>query len=175
MATGPTYRVGYRRKRESKTNYKSRIKMLKSGLTRLVVRPSNKHILVQLVNYGEEGDKVEVTAKSTELGKHGWAHATGNLPAAYLTGFICGLKAKQKNVNEAILDFGMNVSAGSSRIYAALKGALDAGLDVKHDEKMLPSEERLSGAHITSYVEKSKNMVSDVANIKKKIENDLKK
>jgi len=173
MATGPTYRVDYRRKRESKTNFKTRVETLKSGIPRLVIRPSNKHILVQLVKYSENGDLIQATAHSKDLTKQGWTHSTGNLCAAYLTGFACGLKGKQKKMEEAILDLGMNTSVKGSRIYAALKGALDSGLKLNHDAEMLPSEERVSGAHIASYVKKSKDIHSDLTKIKEKIQNDV--
>ncbi|MDD5111401.1 MAG: 50S ribosomal protein L18 [Candidatus Altiarchaeota archaeon] len=175
MATGPTYRVGYRRKRDGQTNYKSRLKTLKSGLTRLVIRPSNKHIKAQLVSYEENGDLIVAAATSSELKKHGWAHATGNLPAAYLTGLLCGIRGKQKGVKDAILDFGMNTSVKGSRIYAALKGAVDGGLSISHDPKMLPDDGRLKGSHIASYKEKFKSMEADFSKTKTAIENDLKK
>lgn len=175
MAKGPRYRVGYRRKRQQKTNYKSRIKILKSGLTRLVVRPSSKHMLVQMVTYKEDGDRIEVTVTSKELKKYGWTHSTGNIPAAYLTGLICGLKGKKKKIVEAILDLGMNTSVKGSRIYATLKGALDSGMNIKHDEKMLPTEDRLTGVHVASHMQKSKDITSDFNKTKEKIENDLKK
>jgi large subunit ribosomal protein L18 len=175
MATGPTYRVDYRRKREQKTSYKNRMKILKSGLPRLVVRPSNKHLLVQLVEYREDGDVVAVTVKSTKLKEYGWKYATGNLPAAYLTGLLCGIAARKKNIAEAILDLGMNTSVHGSRIYAALKGALDGGLKISHDVKMLPPEDRIKGVHIASYVQKSKDMSSDVLKVKETIENESRK
>ncbi|MFH1126316.1 MAG: 50S ribosomal protein L18 [Candidatus Altiarchaeota archaeon] len=175
MATGPRYQVGYRRKRDHKTNYKTRIRILQSGLPRLVVRPSNKHMLVELVTYRQDGDHVDATSTSKELVKNGWKHGTGNLPAAYLTGFMCGIKGRKKKIEEAILDFGMNTSVKGSRIYAALKGALDAGLKIVHDEKMLPPEDRIKGVHIASHNSKSKDITLDLAKIKEKIENDLKK
>ena len=50
MANKKTYTVPFRRKREGKTNYKKRLGLLKSKSLRLVVRKSNKHILVQLVD-----------------------------------------------------------------------------------------------------------------------------
>jgi large subunit ribosomal protein L18 len=175
MATGASYQVGYRRKREQKTNFKTRIKILKSGLPRIVVRPSSKHISVQLVKYSDDGDRVEATARSSELKKHGWSHNTGNLPSAYLTGYLCGLKCKSKNVNRAILDFGMNTSVKGSRIYAALKGALDAGIEISHDAEMLPSKERLEGAHISSHVKRSSSITSDLSKTKSSIENGFRK
>ena len=48
MATGAKYVVQYRRKRELRTNYRKRLNLLKSGLTRLIARPSNKHLVLQL-------------------------------------------------------------------------------------------------------------------------------
>ena len=48
---------------------------------------------------------------------------------------------------EAILDIGLAASRGS-RVYAALKGMLDAGLDLPHGESAIPDDERLDGAHI---------------------------
>lgn len=174
MAKGPTYRVDYRREREQKTNYKSRIRILNSGLPRLVVRPSNSHILVQVLSYGEDGDRVTSTATSRELAKYGWTHRTGNLPASYLTGLLCSLKCRGRNIGESIVDVGMNTSIGGSRIYAAVKGAIDGGLKIRHDEKMLPPEDRLSGVHITKHVHKSKDITSDFVKTREKIENEFK-
>ena len=77
--------IQYRRKREGRTDYKKRLKMLISGIPRLVVRRTNKNIIVQVVDYSADGDKVIVTTNSSELSKLGWKHATGNIPAAYLT------------------------------------------------------------------------------------------
>jgi len=175
MATGPTYRVDYRRKREQKTSYKNRMRILKAGLPRLIVRPSNKHLFAQIVTYQEDGDVAVVTVKSTELKKYGWKHATGNVPAAYLTGLLCGLSARKKNIEEAILDLGMNTSVHGSRIYAALKGALDGGLKISHDEKMLPSDDRIKGVHIASYVSKSKGITQDVLKVRESIENEFRR
>ncbi|MDP6670941.1 MAG: 50S ribosomal protein L18, partial [archaeon] len=53
-----------------------------------------------------------------------------------------------------ILDIGFNTPVHGSRVFAALKGAIDNGLDVKADEKALPSEDRVSGKHIEEYAKK---------------------
>jgi hypothetical protein len=37
-----------------------------------------------------------------------------------------------------------------SKIYAALAGALDAGINISHDPDILPDEARLSGEHIVA-------------------------
>ena len=57
-------RTQYKRKREGKTNYKKRLKLLQSRTTRLVIRKSNKHIIAQLTNYYPDGDKVVVGVNS---------------------------------------------------------------------------------------------------------------
>ena len=150
MAQGPTFRVKFRRRREGKTNYYRRRRLLLSRLPRLVVRKTNTNTIVQLVNASVVGDATVATAISTELGNHGWTAGTGNIPAAYLTGFLAGLRAKSRGVKEAILDVGLNPPVKGSRVYAALKGAIDAGLDVPHDQEVLPDESRISGEHIVA-------------------------
>ncbi|MGM0388528.1 MAG: 50S ribosomal protein L18, partial [Natrinema limicola] len=42
MATGPRYKVPMRRRREVRTDYHQRLRLLKSGKPRLVARKSNK-------------------------------------------------------------------------------------------------------------------------------------
>ncbi|HIE33639.1 MAG TPA: 50S ribosomal protein L18 [Candidatus Altiarchaeales archaeon] len=151
MAKKATYVVQFRRKREKKTNYKKRLNLLKSEKTRLVVRRSNRYINVQLVEYNEDGDLVIASANSRDLKKFGWKFHTRNTPAAYLTGLICGHRGISKGIRGAILDIGLNPSVKSSRIYAALKGAIDSGLKIPHNEEMLPSDDRISGIHISEY------------------------
>jgi large subunit ribosomal protein L18 len=65
MATSTTRRtVPYRRKREGKTNYKKRLEYLKSKSTRLVIRKTNKHVIMQLVQYHPDGDHVLIGVSS---------------------------------------------------------------------------------------------------------------
>ena len=143
--------VPYRRKREGRTNYPKRLKLLISGVPRLVVRKSNKHITVQLVDYAENGDHVIVTAKSSELKKFGWEHACSNIPAAYLTGLLAGKKAADKKFKKAIVDLGLQTPSQGSRIYAAVKGAKDAGLEINCSDEALPADDRIMGKHIDAY------------------------
>lgn len=142
--------IPFRRKREGKTNYKKRLKLIASGKLRLVVRKTNKNIIVQLVEFNNEGDKIIVSAYTNELRKYGWKGANRNIPAAYLTGLLCGLKAKKSNVHDAVLDIGMHIAIKGSIIYAVLKGMIDTGLNIPHSEEVFPSENRLVGKHIES-------------------------
>ena len=157
MRKGNTYTVYFRRKRKGFTNYRKRLKILTSNKPRLVVRKSLKNIQANIVEYDKKGDIVKVTCHSSVLKKIGWNYGTGNLPAAYLVGFMLGAKAKAANFKDAVFDIGINKSVKGSRVYAVLAGALDAGLKVPYGENILPDKNRLSGKHIADYAQKLKN------------------
>ena len=150
MAQGPTYRVKFRRRREGKTNYYRRRRLLQSRRPRLVVRKTNTTTIVQIINASVVGDSTVASAISTELANHGWVAGTGNTPSAYLTGLLAGLRAKSRGVKDAILDVGLNPPVKGSRVYAALKGAVDAGLEIPHNPDILPDDSRISGEHIVA-------------------------
>ncbi len=137
-----------RRRKESKTDYKARMGMLKSDVPRLVVRRSNRFIIAQIVSSENAQDKILFEASSKELLAHGWpANLMGSLkslPAAYLTGILIASKAKKNTVKKAILDMGMQRNVAGGRVYAVLKGAVDGGLDVPHNKTILPDEKQLS-------------------------------
>ncbi len=153
MAKNSRYCVQFRRRREGKTNYKARKALVLSGKPRLVVRGTIKNIIAQIITAKPHGDEVLVSAHSRELGNHEWKAPKGNIPAAYLTGLLCGLKAKAEGINEAILDIGLHSPSKSARVFAVLKGVLDAGIDVPHGEEKLPDEKRIEGEHIAQYAE----------------------
>ena len=155
MATGPSYRVAFRRRREGKTDYQQRRSLVVSGLPRMVIRGSLKNISIQLIKAEMGGDKVIVSAHSNELAKkYGWQGGGGSLPVAYLTGLLCGYKATAKGVKEVILDLGLQAPSIGARVFAALKGALDAGVIIPHDENKLPDEKRIQGVHVAEYAKK---------------------
>jgi len=155
MATGPSYRVAFRRRREGKTDYQLRRGLVLSRLPRLVIRGSLRNVTVQLVNAEVKGDKVIVSAHSGELAKkYGWLGETGNISTAYLTGLLCGFKAVGQGVGEAVLDVGLHYPSKGARIFATLKGALDAGLAIPFDKEKLPDEKRIMGQHIMEYAKR---------------------
>jgi len=159
---GPRWRVQFRRKRAGKTDYRQRLKLLRSRKQRLVVRPSLKHISAQIVRATTSGDVTLASAHSKELGKLGWKGHTSNLPAAYLVGLLCGYRARKEGIGESILDMGMQAPAPGGRVFAVLKGVVDAGLKVPHGEGVLPAEERIRGDHIAQYAEKLRSEDEDV-------------
>ncbi len=148
MANNPRHRVPFRRRREGKTDYRARLKLLRSGKARLVVRRSLKHTVVQLGSYEETGDRVLASSTTGQLRELGWTGATGNTPAAYLAGLMAGRRASKANINEAILDIGRIRPSKGAKVFAALKGVLDAGIQVPHSDEVLPSQEALQGSHI---------------------------
>ncbi|UCC33646.1 MAG: 50S ribosomal protein L18 [Candidatus Bathyarchaeota archaeon] len=151
MAKGPSYNVPFRRRREGKTDYKSRRALITSGLPRLVVRGTSKYTIVQIIEAGETGDRVAASATSRELTTHGWRGSRGNIPAAYLTGLLCGYRAITSGVKEAVLDIGLQTLSRGAKILAALRGVADTGIGVPHDQGVLPDESRTSGQHIADY------------------------
>jgi len=166
--------VPYRRKLEGKTNYRKRLKLLISASPRFIVRKSNKHMTAQIVEYAPDGDKVIVTANSSELKKFGWNYSTSNLPAAYLTGLLAGKKAQAKKITNAIVDLGLQVPLKGSRLYSAVKGAIDAGLKIPTSDEVFPSEDRIRGKHIAAYAETSTQFKTKPTDIEK-VFDDVKK
>lgn len=155
MARGPRYKVPRRRRREGKTNYYKRYRMIKSGQKiRAVIRKTNTQIIVQIIEFAPNGDKTLVGVTSKKLRRFGWKGSLKSTPAAYLTGLIAGLKAKKAGIEYAIPDIGLHPSVRGSRIYAAIKGLRDAGVEVPASEEVLPSEDRIQGKHIAEYAEK---------------------
>jgi large subunit ribosomal protein L18 len=110
------------------------------------------------------GDKVVASAHSRFLISKGWKGSRKNVPAAYLTGYYAGKKALSLGTKEAILYSGTRKY--TQRMAAALKGAIDAGLQIPADMETLPSQERVTGEHL-----KVKN---DVTKIKSTIDSEVK-
>lgn len=154
MARGPRYKVPFRRRREGKTNYHGRLRLLVSKKPRMVVRRSNNGITIQLVVFDSVGDITHVSARANELLKLGYEGHCGNTPAAYLTGLLFGVRAKKAGFEEAILDIGLATSSKGAKVYAAAKGAIDAGLHVPCSEEMFPDDSRIRGEIIAEYLEK---------------------
>jgi len=142
---------------------------LKSTKSRLVIRRSNSAVSIQFVNYDPDGDKVVVTLHSSKLESFGWKFSKKSLPACYLAGLAAGVAASKKGVKDAILDIGLQTPKKGSRIYAALKGVIDAGVTVPSSEEIFPSKERLSGKHIVDYRDSAKTLPKTFEDVKKKI------
>jgi len=137
-ATGPNFRVYFRRRREGKTDFAKRLALIKSGKTRMVVRKSNKGVLVQFIDFSPEGDKTLLTVNNAYLTKQYSWPAKRNVWTAYLAGLAAGKLAQKKGVKEFVLDIGMHIPSKGSVVFAALKGAADSGLSTNFDKEMVP-------------------------------------
>lgn len=152
MAKGPTYNLAFRRRRERKTNYTKRRALLLSGIPRLVIRITGKHAITQITESTPTGDRILASANSAELtSDYGWKGGSKDLPAAYLTGLLAGTRANSKTIKEATVDIGLRRVTKGSRLFSALKGAVDSGLQIPHQKEILPDEARIRGEHIASY------------------------
>ena len=131
---------------------------ISSGIPRLVVRFSSKYVYTQLAEAKVPGDRMLAAASSKELDELGWKASSQNTSAAFLTGLLLGRRALVAGIEEAILDIGLKKPSVGSKLFAVLKGAVDAGLQVPHGEDILPSEERINGGQIAMY---AKQMLED--------------
>ncbi|KIY93440.1 60S ribosomal protein L5 [Monoraphidium neglectum] len=129
---------------------------------RLVVRFSNKDVTCQVVYASIAGDVVVAAAYAHELPKYGLSVGLKNYAAAYCVGLLLARRVLTKfglaehyagqeepdgedyNVDpvedgprpfSCLLDAGLKRTSTGSKTFAALKGALDGGLDIPHNEK----------------------------------------
>jgi len=153
-----------RRLREEKTNYRKRGTMLMGKRDFITVNISNQNTQVQILTPGMTGDTVIASAHSRYLIEKGWKGSRKSVPASYLTGYLAGKKAIGKGTKDAILYTG--TKRYTQRMAAALKGIIDAGLQVPVSEETFPSEDRINGEHLT--------VKNDVAKMKSTIDTEVK-
>ncbi|KAI9920968.1 hypothetical protein PsorP6_001738 [Peronosclerospora sorghi] len=164
------YQVKYRRRREGKTDYRARERLIvqdknkyNSSKYSLVVCITNKKVICQIAYAEIDGDKILAQATSAELPRYGLTVGLKNYAAAYAT---CSLAvvlpgkyrvdgeivktesngrtyfvdevADEKRPFRCYLDSGLRTTNTGHRVFGALKGAVDAGLDIPHNEKRFP-------------------------------------
>ena len=136
-----------KRRKEGKTDYSKRIKLLKSGRPRVLFRKTNRYIISQYVISKEAKDKVIIGVNSKSLLKYGWPkEKTGSLKslsASYLTGYLMGKKILKNKLEEPIVDFGMIRTIHKTKVFAFLKGLIDSGIKIKCKEEAFPEEKRI--------------------------------
>jgi len=174
------YQVKYRRRREGKTDYARRRKMVimdknkyNAPRHRLVVRVTNKNIIAQVVRSHIKGDEVVTAAYAHELPKFGVKVGLTNYASAYCVGLLLGRRLLKKfnldskyegstSVNGedyyvepvegaprpflCVLDVGLRRTTTGARVFAVMKGAADAGVEVPHSETRLVGFDAESGA-----------------------------
>merc|ERR1711977_291644 len=163
---------------------------------RFVVRFTNKDIICQVISAKIKGDITHCAAYAHELPRYGLKVGLTNYSAAYCVGLLCARRLLKKynldssfegntevtaeyessfwhgndedgpNAFHALLDVGLKRTTLGSKIFAAMKGAFDGGLEIPHcekkfygydaDEKEYDAEahrERILGGHVSTYME----------------------
>ena len=131
----------------------------------ITVSISNENTQVQILKPEIKGDKVVASAHSRYLIQKGWKGSRKSIPAAYLTGYLAGKKAIGSGAKNAILYTGTRKY--TQRMAAALKGIIDAGLDVPASSETFPPDERINGDHLT--------VKNDVSQMKSTIDSEVSK
>ncbi|KAF3668214.1 60S ribosomal protein L5-1, partial [Capsicum annuum] len=162
------FQVKFKRRREGKTDYRARTRLINQDKNkyntpkyRFVVRFTNKDIIAQIVSASIAGDMILASAYASELSHYGLKVGLTNYAAAYCTGLLLARRVLKKlemdveyqgnlDVNgedysvepaesrrpfRALLDVGLIRTTTGNRVFGALKGALDGGIDIPHSEK----------------------------------------
>jgi len=151
---GRAHKLVFKRRRAGSTDYALRTKLLRSKIPQLVVRSSNRYVYVQVTNPMTSGDRVLTSASSKELASYGWTLGSASIPAAYLVGYLAGLRAVGRGISSAILNMGLTTPTKGNKAFAVIGGAVEAGLEVPKEEDVLPTQDRLYGRHITDYIKR---------------------
>ncbi|MGQ9780914.1 MAG: 50S ribosomal protein L18 [Nitrososphaeria archaeon] len=154
----------YRRRREGKTDYRLRKKVVASRLPFVTIRVSNKNVLLQVIRAEPSGDVALGSVQSRQLQKFGWPFSRKSIPACYLCGLMLGLRVKDKVGSRAVVYMGVEPYIVGSRAAAAIKGLIDGGLKVEANPETFPDEEKIRGEHIVSYAKKLKASDLDLYN-----------
>lgn len=129
---------------------------------RFVVRITNKDVICQIAYAKIVGDEILAAAYAHELPRYGMPVGLTNYAACYATGLLLARRVLKKlkldetyegkeeadgelySVEEvvdgprpfyALLDVGLARTSTGARIFGALQGALDGGLNIPHNEK----------------------------------------
>lgn len=141
-------RTVYKRKKQGITDYRKRYRLVKSSSTRLVVRYSGKGVSAQIVQFDPNGDKVLATVTNRSLNKMGLEVTGNNTSVCYLVGMAAGRKCRDLGIEYCILDAGRRKVTKGGKIAAVLKGFSDSGVEIPHNEEILPDNDRIEGKHL---------------------------
>jgi len=132
---------------------------------RLIVRSTNRDVVCQVAYSRMAGDVIVAAAYSHELPKYGVSVGLKNYAAHYCTGLLLARRLLQKfKLDEAyvgqtevdgeefnvepnddgpgpfrcFLDTGLTRTTTGNKVFGALKGAVDGGLDIPHSCRRFP-------------------------------------
>ncbi|MFH1326533.1 MAG: 50S ribosomal protein L18 [archaeon] len=138
-----------RRRKENKTNYLKRLKLLKGEVPRIVFRKTNRYLISQYVVSEEAQDSIKIGINSKKLLNYGWPKenkgSLKSIPASYLLGFLMGNQITKEKLKTPIIDFGLHRVLHKTKVHSFIKGLIDSGIKIKHKEEALPKEEKIKG------------------------------
>lgn len=121
-----------KRRKQNKTDYANRLRLLKSEKPRIVFRKTNKYIIAQYVKSSQAQDKIIFGVTSKELLKYGWSKGSlKSIPATYLTGYLIGKEINKKKLETPIVDLGMIRVLHKTKVFGFIKGLIDAGVKIE--------------------------------------------
>ena len=126
-----------RRRKAGLTDYRRRLRLLRSQQPRAVVRISNTRTSCQLVTWAAEGDKVALNVTGNDLvKKFSWPDnmSKKSVPASYLVGYALGKAALAAGHEDAVLDIGL-AQAHLVVVFCCTPGMVEAGLNVPTAKK----------------------------------------
>lgn len=156
--------ISKRRRLEGKTNYVKRRRLLEGAKTRIVIRKTNRYIIIQYVGSKGAQDNILVSKFSRELLNYGWPEekvgSLKSLGAGYLIGLLFGkiMNEKYKEAKPAI-DTGLIRNTKGSKIYAVLNGVVDSGFNIAHNKKVFPEEKRIKNKNVIDFFDKVKENI----------------
>ena len=85
---------------------------------------------------------IKSSGHSSQIIKLGWKGSGKSLHGLYLTGYLAGKKAKSAGIDKAILYIGRREFHSGLKMVCALKGVVDAGIDIPTGEDIFPDNEK---------------------------------
>lgn len=160
---------------------------------RMIVRFTNKDVICQIAYARIEGDVIICAAYAHELPRYGVKVGLTNYAAAYCTGLLLARRVLQKYKLDSIyegndnidgdeylvesedgkpgafrcyLDVGLARTSTGAKVFGAMKGAVDGGLEIPHSTKRFPGydseskefspevhRDHIFGKHVGNYMQ----------------------
>jgi len=193
------YQVKFKRRREGKTDYYARKRLVVQDKNkfntpkyRMIVRFTKKDVICQIAYAKIGGDIVVTSAYAHELPRYGVKLGLTNYSAAYCTGLLLARRHLKKLKLDSLyqgvekvtgedytvesidgkpgafrcyLDIGLARTTTGARLFGAMKGAIDGGLDIPHSESRFfgydkeakkydaeAHKNRIFGKHVADYM-----------------------
>jgi len=139
------------------------MRILEGMKPRIVIRKTNKYMIIQYVVSQQSQDFVKKTVNSKELLDYGWpkdkSGSLKSIPASYLSGLLFGNKIKEFS-EKKMVDTGLITNTKGSRVFGVVKGIVDSGIDLKYSPEVIPKEEKIKTEKVKGFFDKVKEKIN---------------